>query len=144
MLLRRQIKELQTIYLHDHKVQCQLFWEHIEMTVEEGCCYIEVKYKVNQHFENPKKWLLKEVIFVEMWLFIEVHLYTVLQPLKCHITKTCLYIFDRFKPHFCIVKLGFTGVFIIFLISAQNIDCGYSLEPFDTNEYSQSIFWAES
>ena len=27
------------------------------------------------------------------------------------------------------VKLGFTGVNIIFLISAQNIDCGYSLEP---------------
>ena len=27
------------------------------------------------------------------------------------------------------VKLGFTGVYIIFLISAQNIDCGYSLEP---------------
>ena len=25
------------------------------------------------------------------------------------------------------VKLGFTGVYIIFLISAQNIDCGYSL-----------------
>ena len=30
------------------------------------------------------------------------------------------------KPHFYIVKLGFTGVFIIFLISAQNIDCVYS------------------
>ena len=28
-----------------------------------------------------------------------------------------------------IVKLGFTGVYIIFLISAKNIDCGYSLEP---------------
>ena len=28
------------------------------------------------------------------------------------------------KPHFYIVKLGFTGVYIIFLISAQNIDCG--------------------
>ena len=27
-----------------------------------------------------------------------------------------------------IVKLGFTGVYIIFLISAQNIDCGYWLE----------------
>ena len=26
------------------------------------------------------------------------------------------------------VKLGFTGVTIIFLISAQNIDCGNSLE----------------
>ena len=35
------------------------------------------------------------------------------------ITKTCLYIFDPFKPHLYIVKLGFTGVYIIFLISAQ-------------------------
>ena len=45
------------------------------------------------------------------------------------ITKTCLYNFDALKPHFYIVKLGFIGVYIIFLISAQNIDCGYSLEP---------------
>ena len=44
------------------------------------------------------------------------------------ITKTYLYNFDALKPHFYIVKLGFTGVYIIFLISAQNIDCGYSLE----------------
>ena len=29
--------------------------------------------------------------------------------------------------YFYIVKLGFTGVNIIFLISAQNIDCGYSV-----------------
>ena len=29
------------------------------------------------------------------------------------------------KPHLYIVKLGFTGVYIIFLTSAQNIDCGY-------------------
>ena len=59
------------------------------------------------------------------------------------ITKTRLYIFDPLKPHFYIVKLGFTGVFIIFLISAQNIDCGYSLEPprrGGSNEYSQSMF----
>ena len=35
------------------------------------------------------------------------------------ITKTYLYNFDPLKPHFCIVKLGFTGVYIIFLISAQ-------------------------
>ena len=45
------------------------------------------------------------------------------------ITKTRLYNVDPLKPHFNIVKLGFTGVYIIFLISAQNIDCGYSLEP---------------
>ena len=60
-----------------------------------------------------------------------------------YITKTCLYNFDPLKPHFYIVKLGFTGVYIIFHISAQNIDCGYSLEPprrSGSNEYTQSIF----
>ena len=35
------------------------------------------------------------------------------------ITKTYLYNFDPIKPHFSIVKLGFTGVYIISLISAQ-------------------------
>ena len=35
------------------------------------------------------------------------------------ITKTRLYNSDPFKPHFYVVKLGFTGVYIIFLISAQ-------------------------
>ena len=61
-------------------------------------------------------------------------------------TKTYLYNFDPLKPHFYIVKLGFTGVCIIFLISAKNIDCGYSLEPPHrgcSNEYPQSMFWAE-
>ena len=36
-----------------------------------------------------------------------------------NITKTCLYNFDPLKPHFYIVKLGFTGVYVTFLISAQ-------------------------
>ena len=35
------------------------------------------------------------------------------------IPKTYLYNFDPLKPHFDIVKLGFTGVYIIFLISAR-------------------------
>ena len=35
------------------------------------------------------------------------------------ITKTCLYNVDSLKPHFYIVKMGFTGAYIIFLISAQ-------------------------
>ena len=43
--------------------------------------------------------------------------------------KHAYIILTPLKPHFYIVKLGFTGVYIIFLISAQNIDCGYSLEP---------------
>ena len=40
-------------------------------------------------------------------------------PASVAITKTCLYNFDPLKPHFYVVKLGFTGVYIIFLISAQ-------------------------
>ena len=62
------------------------------------------------------------------------------------ITKTCLYNFDPLKPHFYIVKLGFAGVYIIFVIYAKNIDCGYSLEPprrGGSNEYPQSMFRAE-
>ena len=59
------------------------------------------------------------------------------------IRKTCLYNVDPLKPHFYIVKLGFTGVYIIFRIFAQNIDCGYSLEPphrGGSNKYPQSMF----
>ena len=59
------------------------------------------------------------------------------------ITTTRVFYFDPLKTHFYIVKLGFTGVYIIFLISAQNIDCGYSLEPprrGGSNEFPQSIF----
>ena len=60
-----------------------------------------------------------------------------------HITKTCPYNFDPLKPHFYIVKLGYTGVCIIFRISAQNMDCGYSLEPprrGGSNKYPKSMF----
>ena len=35
------------------------------------------------------------------------------------ITKTYLYNYEPLKPHFYIVKLGLTGIYIIFLISAQ-------------------------
>ena len=57
--------------------------------------------------------------------------------------KHAYIILTPLKPHFYIVKLGFTGVYIIFLISAQNIDCGYSLEPprrGGSNEYPQSKY----
>ena len=59
------------------------------------------------------------------------------------ITKTCLYNFDPLKPHFYIVKLGFTGVYIFFLFLIKNIDYGYSLEPprrTGSNVYPQSMF----
>ena len=61
------------------------------------------------------------------------------------ITKTCLYTFDPLKPHFNIVKLEFTGIYVIALIFAQKnpIDCGYSLEPHRrgcSNEYNNLCF----
>ena len=61
---------------------------------------------------------------------------------KCHHENSPIYFYPQ-KPHFYIIKLGFTGVYIIFLIFAQNIDCGYSLEPprrGGSNEYPQSMF----
>ena len=63
-----------------------------------------------------------------------------------NITKRRLYNFDPLKHHFYIVKLGFTGVYIIFFILQKNIDCGYSLESprrGGSNEYPQSMFSAE-
>ena len=42
-----------------------------------------------------------------------------LMQLRTTIAKTCLYNFKPLKPHFHIVKLGSTGVYIIVLISAQ-------------------------
>ena len=67
------------------------------------------------------------------------------QKRKHSLRKHAYIILTPLKPHFYIVKLGFTGVYINFLISAK-IDCGYSLEPprrGGSNEYPQSMFWAE-
>ena len=71
--------------------------------------------------------------------------------LQTGITKTRLYNVDRIKPHFYIVKLGFTGVYISFLISAQKDRLLYSLEPpcrggslrGGSNENPQCMSWAE-
>ena len=46
-----------------------------------------------------------------------------------HIMQTCPCNVHPLTPHFYIVKLGFTGVYIFFLFLLLNIDCGYSLEP---------------
>ena len=75
--------------------------------------------------KNPDVWLplaCKEMALITLWSCI-----------GWSITETCLYNFDPHKPHFYIVKLGFTGVYIIFLISApKNID--------GSNEYHKLCF----
>ena len=60
------------------------------------------------------------------------------------ITKTYLYNFDPLRPHFYIVKLGITVIYIIFLISTQKHRLWYSFEPSrrgGSNEYPQSMFF---
>ena len=52
------------------------------------------------------------ILFIKLGFVISVRFFQ-------YITKTRLYDFDPLNPHFYIVKLGFTGVYIIFLISAQ-------------------------
>ena len=55
------------------------------------------------------------------------------------ITITCLYNFDPLNP----ILYSKTWVYIIFLLSAQNMNCGYSLEPSrrgGSNEYPQFMF----
>ena len=60
-----------------------------------------------------------------------------------HITKTCPCNVYPLELHFYMVKLGFAGVYIIFLLLIQNIYCGYSLEPprrGGSNVYPQCMF----
>ena len=54
------------------------------------------------------------------FLFALLYTNTLLRGV-CTITKTRLYSFDPLKPHFYIVKLWLTGIYIIFLFS-KNIE----------------------
>ena len=62
------------------------------------------------------------------------------------ITKTCLCNIQRF---FSVLKNKnfIRKILIFFLIFAQNIDCGYTLEPprrGGSNKYPQSMFWSKN
>ena len=64
-----------------------------------------------------------------------------------YIRKTCPCNVYPLKPHFYIVKLGYTGIYLFFLFLLQDIDCGYSLEPprrGGSNEYPQSMSWSKN
>ena len=91
-----------------------LFLDHI---LYRRAHFVRARYKYEALTYNLVAMLFGD----KMWLYG--------QKGRHHITKTCLYNFDPLKPYFYIVKLGFTGVYIIFLFLLQNIDCVYSLEP---------------
>ena len=100
--------------------------------VREALLVLRLKLKENTYILRPED---NRCIYLKI-----TPVQSKLQVCNSDITKTYLYNFDPFKPHFYIVKLG---LYIIFVISAQNIDCGYSLEPprrSGSNEYPQSMF----
>ena len=77
-------------------------------------------------------------VVVKCWISV-CHMFL---PLYDAITKTCLYNVDPLKPHFYIIKLGFTGVYVIFLISTQKHRLWYSLEPprqGSSNEFGEAV-----
>ena len=112
-----------------------LIWMHRLIGTTAGCtCQNKTKKKKQKKIKT----------FSDVLVQLIVECYDIVLPY--YIPKIYLYNVDPLKPHFYIVKLEFTGVDIIFLISAQNIDCGYSLEPprrGGSNEYPQSVFWTE-
>ena len=83
-----------------------------------------------------------------------------------YIMKSCPCNVYPLTPHFYIVKLGFTGVYIIFLFLIHNIDRGYGSNivklgftgvyiiflflihnidhGYGSNEYPQSMFWSKN
>ena len=81
-----------------------------------------------------------ELIFEERGLYAKYQM----SELKL-ITKTC----PCNKQIFLALKIEHfqLKIFDIFLIFAQNIDCGYTLEPprrGGSNEYPQSMFWSKN
>ena len=73
---------------------------------------------LNIFFTLPRKQgMILKYLPVSICLSIYLSIYS--HEKKRPITKTCLYNIDPLEPHFYIVKLGFTGVYITFLISAQ-------------------------
>ena len=125
-------------------------WKTVSLEFVLGCVCSAANYiaALGRASIKPKLRLsLYHVFFVfkdNLCILYLLHCYHIKSVrLVLSITKTYLYNFDPLKPNFYIVKLGFTGVYIIFLIFAENIDCGYSLEPprrGGSNEYPQSMF----
>ena len=112
-----------------------------------GSLYLIGYIQLPSEFRTMKKCLHQVAYFT---LTHQCEMYTSQPYLYCYlfvpIMKTRLYNFDPLKPYFYIVKLGFTGLYIFFLFLLKNTDCGHSLEPprrGGSNEYPQSMYWAE-
>ena len=103
------------------------------------------RHLIKKLLERQIKNLCSVVLSVARHLISKISLYNTMMkwnrgpPSRKH----AYIILTSLKPHFYVVKLVFTGVYIIFLFVLKNIDCGYSLEPprwGGSNEYPQYIF----
>ena len=103
-------------------------WYEKSATKERGNS-VKTRSSTGTIFFSPKSSLLGgrfftthtlHILFIILFTsYLPFYQYRFLESDIKFITKTYLYNFDPLKPHFYIVKLGFTGVYIIFLISAQ-------------------------
>ena len=87
--------------------------------VQSTACHYAIKRQQTTR-ENKNVFLgLNRIIRFKLTTNFDRYAMLIVRNSLTNITKTCLYNFDPVKPHFYIVKLGFTGVYIILLISAQ-------------------------
>ena len=126
-----------------------MWWKNLT-SVSKPHCFCESREKrcsARRHDDVTVFIILHERISQMCIYTFRLILYFQQMPLSGYHHENIPLILWTLKPHFYIVKLGFTGVYIIFFfISAQKIDCGYSIEPprrGGSNEYRQSMFWAE-
>ena len=121
-------------YLLDnlHKMSKPISWESLEKTI--------VSLSSAKLAQRVSKVVFSGTHSLSMSLnpMYHVHLFRLI------ITKTRLF---KYIKNFTIKTWTFSDKnWYFFHISAQNIDCGYSLEPprrGGSNEYPQSMFWAE-
>ena len=84
----------------------------------------EPRYKDTHHHSASENYFEHSIVLYGRGMFrrmrrLKLSVLHMGRAMRKSITKTYLYNFDPLKPHFYIVKLGSTGVCIIFLISAK-------------------------
>ena len=90
------------------------FWRWLFFVLPCGCSLRYVMFAVLCYVKwILLLWKMELVACKEEWFL------SCISGQFCYVTKTYLHNFNRLKPHFYIVKLGFTGVYVIFIIFAQ-------------------------
>ena len=115
--------------------------------------FINIRFKGSSNKGLPNKMsnFPQFVMIFDVWLLIKSE--------NCF-QKCSIYWHSQNKMHYANTPMQYTAIFHgcknvhfqmkmfnIFLIFAQNIDCGYTLEPPQrggSNEYPQSMFWSKN